>query len=112
MFNEGSIQFYNLYYTAIPIVLYGVYDTDLPSRILYKFPQLYQAGIDSKKFNSFVFWLWILQAMFEAVLVVYIPIVAMGNSDPQSGAYETYWQAGCLTFTAVVIIANEKVISY
>jgi hypothetical protein len=43
------------------------------------------------------------------VLVVYIPIVALANSDPQSGVYETYWQAGCLTFTAVVVIANEKV---
>ena len=51
MFTEGAIQFYNLFYTAVPIVLYGVYDTDLPSSILYKFPQLYQPGISGEKFN-------------------------------------------------------------
>jgi phospholipid-transporting ATPase len=51
MFTEGAIQFYNLFYTAVPIVLYGVYDTDIPSSILYKFPQLYQPGINGEKFN-------------------------------------------------------------
>lgn len=60
--------------------------------------------------KSTVFWMWILQALFEAVLVVYLPIAIMHNADPQSGTYETYWQAGCLTFTAVIIVANEKVL--
>lgn len=51
MFNEGAIQFYNLWYTALPIVMFGVYDMDLPSAMVYKYPQLYKAGIDSKCFN-------------------------------------------------------------
>lgn len=51
MYTEGAIQFYNLFYTAIPIVLYGVYDTDLPSKIIYKYPQLYKSGIENLKFN-------------------------------------------------------------
>jgi phospholipid-transporting ATPase len=51
MFNEGSIQFYNLWYTALPIVLYGIYDSDLPSRVAYQYPQLYRAGIEGKHFN-------------------------------------------------------------
>jgi hypothetical protein len=60
--------------------------------------------------QSPIFWLWIVQALFESVMCVYLPITSLINSDPRSGAYETYWQAGALTFTAVVLVTNEKVI--
>jgi magnesium-transporting ATPase (P-type) len=51
MFNEGSIQFYNLFYTALPILLYGVLDWDLSSKIAYRYPQLYAVGINNGLFN-------------------------------------------------------------
>ena len=43
-------------------------------------------------------------------MCVYLPITSIINSDPRSGTYETYWQAGALTFTAVVLVTNEKVV--
>jgi hypothetical protein len=38
-----------------------------------------------------------------------LPILILDNADPQNGMYETFWQGGGLTFTAVVIFANMKV---
>lgn len=59
--------------------------------------------------QSRVFWTWILQGLCEAIICTYLPILALNNSDPQNGMYETFWQGGGLTFTAVVIFTNVKV---
>jgi magnesium-transporting ATPase (P-type) len=51
MFTEGAIQFFNLFYTSLPIIILGVYDTDLAREFVYRNPRLYQAGVKNQYFN-------------------------------------------------------------
>jgi magnesium-transporting ATPase (P-type) len=51
MYTEGAIQFFNLFYTSIPILLYATYDKDVSPEDAVQFPQLYAAGIHNKFFN-------------------------------------------------------------
>ncbi len=51
-YTEGAIQTYNIIYTSIPIILYGVYDMDLPPLYPTKlFPQLYKRCIENGYLN-------------------------------------------------------------
>jgi magnesium-transporting ATPase (P-type) len=51
MYTEASIQFYNLIYTSLPILLVGIYDRDIPMQLVNKFTHLYEDGIHNKYFN-------------------------------------------------------------
>jgi len=51
MYTEGAIQFFNLFYTSIPILLYATYDKDVAVTDTLRFPQLYSAGIKNEFFN-------------------------------------------------------------
>lgn len=51
MFTEGAIQFFNLFYTSFPIIILGVYDTDLSREYVYRNPRLYECGVKNQLFN-------------------------------------------------------------
>ena len=53
---EGGIQMYNILYTCFPIMLLGIFDTDVDQKYLLKYPQLYNNGIRDAFFNSRVFF--------------------------------------------------------
>jgi hypothetical protein len=55
-----------------------------------------------------VFWGWIGHGIVEAILCAYIPPLILENSSPQQGMFSTFLESGALTFTAIVFIANIK----
>jgi len=50
-FTEGAIQMYNFLYTNFPLLLYGIYDKDISSEAIFKFPKVYLSGINDEYFN-------------------------------------------------------------
>ena len=50
-FTEGAIQMYNFLYTNFPLLLYGIYDKDISSEAILKFPKVYLSGINDEYFN-------------------------------------------------------------
>ncbi len=108
IYTEVAIQFFNIFYTAVPIIVVAVYDYDLPAETVYKFPMLYQSGLKNERFNSKIFWANIFNAIFDAVLLTFIPVFAMNNMM-QGGMLDTFWQSGALTYTGVITLANIRV---
>lgn len=51
VYTEASIQFYNLIFTSLPILLLGIYDMDVDASVVYKNPELYLVGIRNELFN-------------------------------------------------------------
>lgn len=104
---EAGIQFFNLFFTGLPIIMYAIYDKDL---ILYldQFPQLYVDGIKNAYFTPTVFWTWMLHGLGESILLGILPIALLHNSDPEFGIMSTHWEAGALCLTAVIIVCNVK----
>ena len=102
---------FNLFFTALPIIFIGVYDMDiLPSSVM-KHPQVYQAGVRHAYFTDRVFWNWIAQAVLESAILSVAPLFWMAKSvrGAERGNLDSFWGAGALCFSAVVIVANVKV---
>lgn len=110
IYTEAGIQMYNLLFTSIPILLSGIYDMDVPPGAVYRYPELYAACIDNEYFTPWVFWGWIMHAVGESLICAFLPPLFLQNSNPRSGAYETFWESGAMTFTVVVVIVNLKMI--
>ena len=50
-FTEGAIQLFNLFYTSLPILLYGAYDCDVGKYDAMDYPQLYKRCIENMHFH-------------------------------------------------------------
>jgi phospholipid-transporting ATPase len=108
VYTEVSIQFFNLMFTSLPILLLGIYDMDVEADVVYKYPALYAAGIRNEHFNTKVFWTSNINAVFDSIILTYIPIFQLENFS-ETGVSETFFQAGALTYTAVIFVANIRV---
>ena len=109
IYTEGGIQLFNLIFTSFPILLLGVYDMDVEPKAVYENPQLYEGCIRNENFKPMVFWGWMIHAILESLVVAFTPPLFLTNADPSTGTYDTFWQSGALTFTAVIVIVNLKV---
>mmetsp|Transcript_4738 Transcript_4738/g.4784 ORF Transcript_4738/g.4784 Transcript_4738/m.4784 type:complete len:244 (-) Transcript_4738:250-981(-) len=107
MYTEAAIQFFNLFYTSLPIILLAVYDMDIQRDIVYRFPQLYEIGVKNLYFNASIFWWQIFNAIVDAVLLTFLPFYQLTYFS-KHGVDESLWHTGALIFTAVVILANIK----
>jgi phospholipid-translocating ATPase len=50
-FTEAGIQFYNLFYTSLPAVLYAIGDQDIQPELVFNFPQIYGFNVRDDYFN-------------------------------------------------------------
>ena len=108
MYTEVAVQFYNLAYTSIPILIVAIYDYDLAPEIVYSYPELYLNGVKNMEFNITLFWGNISNSVVESVMLALIPLFALNNTL-DGGVLHTFWQTGALTYTTVICVANIRV---
>ena len=105
-YTEGFIQLFNLAFTAFPILMLSVYDMDISPEMIFRYPQIYKASINNEYFKTSTFWLWILTALCESVVLAFLSLFFMMNSNSTE---DTHWSAGALCFTAVVFVVSSKI---
>jgi magnesium-transporting ATPase (P-type) len=108
-YNEAAIQMFNLMYTSIPIIAFAAYDKDITTTAARMFPQDYGDCIRNRHFSSSKFWGWLITAFIESTIVSVLPLYILDQSD-KFGVETSFWDAGTMTYTAVVIICNMKLL--
>lgn len=72
--DDLSLIFFNLLFTAVPPVICGILDKDVPDPILTAKPSLYKSGQNSELYSRKWFWLTILDALYESVVVFFVAL--------------------------------------
>jgi phospholipid-transporting ATPase len=83
LYDPWIYQFFNLFYAALPIIIYAVFDEEYPSEkmlnvrnakasSLENSPHLYEQGMKSLLFNRGSFWFWFLNGAWQGAMVVFI----------------------------------------
>ncbi|XP_070775865.1 phospholipid-transporting ATPase VD [Enoplosus armatus] len=81
MTNSWVLIFFNLLFTSIPPLIYGVLDRDTPADTLMELPELYQAAQTSKVYVSYMFWITVLDAFYQSLVCFFVPYFAFTGSD-------------------------------
>ncbi|XP_077093526.1 phospholipid-transporting ATPase VD isoform X2 [Siphateles boraxobius] len=81
MTNSWVLIFFNLLFTSIPPLIYGVLDKDVSAETLLKLPVLYESGQNSQAYLPSMFWLTILDAFYQSLVCFFIPYSAYAGSD-------------------------------
>ncbi|CAI5739582.1 unnamed protein product [Hyaloperonospora brassicae] len=101
-------QGYNLLFTALPIVIFSVYDKDLPKKTVLKFPALYHAEARRTSFFTHVmFWKWIALGLVDSV-GIYYAILAVGWNIERGGNTIEYLSLQTLGWTILCVVVNMR----
>ncbi|MBA0697336.1 hypothetical protein Goari_020879 [Gossypium aridum] len=98
--NEWSSVLYSVIYTSVPTIVVGILDKDLSRLTLLKHPQLYGAGHRDECYNKTLFWITMLDTLYQSVVVFFIPLLAYWGSTIDASSIGDLWTL------AVVILVN------
>ncbi|KAL4146206.1 hypothetical protein PRNP1_012076 [Phytophthora ramorum] len=92
------------FFLALPIIVIGIFDQDIPEEVVLRFPQLYRRGQHDSDLNMRVFARTILNSVGHALICFFACYV--GTQVPSQGLYVV----GTLFYTSLLGTMNLKVI--
>ncbi|XP_030488822.2 phospholipid-transporting ATPase 1-like [Cannabis sativa] len=98
--NEWSSVLYSVIYTSVPTIIVGILDKDLSRRTLLQYPQLYGAGHRQESYNSKLFWLTVIDTLWQSLVIFFVPLFAYWESNVDGSSLGDLWTV------AVVILVN------
>lgn len=108
-YDAVNILGYNLVFTSLPIIVMGVFEKDIDSSYLKRFPHLYKECQLGKCFNHKVFWYWIGLGIYCSGVVYYFTsyvfVEGPTNSDGKVGGL---WHTSAAGFTALIFVVNLR----
>ncbi|OMJ85156.1 hypothetical protein SteCoe_13546 [Stentor coeruleus] len=111
LYNMWTYQLFNIMFCALPIVVYAIFDIEIPYSELNSNPKFYRLGLYGKLFSTSIFWFWVLEAFIQGLIIVLLSVftICMTSSDRQYGQMDNMYVASKLIFGLVVFLVNIKV---
>ncbi|RXI01583.1 hypothetical protein DVH24_014932 [Malus domestica] len=97
---DWSSVFYSVIYTSLPTIVVGILDKDLSHRTLLQYPKLYGAGHRHEAYNLHLFWITMLDTVWQSLVLFYVPLFTYKDSSID------IWSMGSLWTIAVVVLVN------
>lgn len=73
--------FFNLLFTSVPPIIYGVLEKDVSAETLLQLPELYQSGQRSEAYVPLTFWITLLDAFYQSLVCFFVPYFTYRGSD-------------------------------
>lgn len=141
LYDSWLYQCFNLFYCSLPIIIYALFDEEYPStmfielknpplNVLETNPALYDIGFESKLFNKWEFWTWILNGTYQSAVLVFVRFCTLKDVfeeililtsffaiEPYFVEYQgpknyNLMATGMVIFSQCVVIANLKILNF
>ncbi|MCO5566464.1 hypothetical protein L7F22_020141 [Adiantum nelumboides] len=97
---EWSLVLYSVIYTSVPTVVVAIMDRNLSHETLLKYPGLYRSGQRNESYNRTLFWLTMLDTLWQSLVLFYVPFLTYRHSNID------IWSIGSIWTIAVVVLVN------
>ncbi|KAJ0979193.1 hypothetical protein J5N97_014667 [Dioscorea zingiberensis] len=97
---DWSSVLYSVIYTSVPTIVVGVLDKDLSDKTLLRYPKLYEAGHRQESYNLRLFWITMLDTLWQSLVLFYVPVFTYSNTTID------IWSLGSLWTIAVVVLVT------
>ncbi|KAG8363760.1 hypothetical protein BUALT_Bualt19G0055900 [Buddleja alternifolia] len=97
---DWSSVLYSVIYTSLPTIVVGILDKDLSRTTLLKYPQLYGTGRRQESYNGKLFWLTMLDMLWQSIAAFFFPLLAYWGTEVDGSSVGDLWTL------AVVILVN------
>jgi len=105
---EMVSTFFNLIWTAVPIIVTTIFDKDVDDDTARMLPQIYHLGVRSVYYNPYVVARWFFDAVFEGLMILLFLVYSLEVVDPPEGSDPSVYYLGAHAFTLVLLIVAGK----
>ncbi|NWR60004.1 AT10A ATPase, partial [Bucorvus abyssinicus] len=81
MVDQWYLIFFNLLFSSLPQLITGVLDKDVPAEVLIAVPQLYKSGQNMEEYQPHMFWMNMIDAMYQSLVCFFIPYFTYYDSE-------------------------------
>eukprot|EP01138_Halocafeteria_seosinensis_P012649 gb/GECG01012925.1/.p1 GENE.gb/GECG01012925.1/~~gb/GECG01012925.1/.p1 ORF type:complete len:1879 (+),score=252.19 gb/GECG01012925.1/:1-5637(+) len=106
---EFAIQTFNLVYTGLPPMVVGIWDQDIDGDSSQRFPYVYSEGRLGSRLNNWVFFGWMLTAIWEA-LAIYLCGLKLAFDSELEGQTQYVYVFGSVVLTGVIVVTNLRLV--
>ncbi|XP_020665205.3 phospholipid-transporting ATPase VA [Pogona vitticeps] len=106
MIDQWYLIFFNLLFSSLPQLIVGVLDKDVPADILIAVPQLYTSGQNMEEYQPHMFWMNMIDALYQSLVCFFIPYFIDYDSDVDIFSWGTPITTIAL-FTIILHLAIE-----
>ncbi|NXC63994.1 AT10A ATPase, partial [Aleadryas rufinucha] len=106
MIDQWYLIFFNLFFSSLPQLITGVLDKDVPAEVLIAVPQLYKSGQNMEDYQPHMFWMNMIDAMYQSLVCFFIPYFTYYDSEVDIFSWGTPITAIAL-FTIILHLAIE-----
>ncbi|CAN1852620.1 Phospholipid-transporting ATPase 3 [Linum perenne] len=109
-YDDWFQSLYNVIFTALPVIIVGLFDKDVSSTLSKKYPQLYKEGIRNMFFKWRVVWTWAFFSVYQSLIFYTFVTLSGASGKNSSGRMFGLWDVSTMAFTCVVITVNLRLL--
>ncbi|KAM1517675.1 hypothetical protein ACFX1Z_020735 [Malus domestica] len=106
-YNDWFLSLYNVFFSSLPVVAMGVFDQDVSARFCFKFPLLYQEGVQNILFSWRRIFGWMLNGFTTAAIIFFFCTKALAhqafNNEGKTAGRDIL---GATMYTCTVWVVN------
>ncbi|KAK0196473.1 phospholipid-translocating ATPase [Armillaria mellea] len=107
VFDYVYILFWNSLWTLLAVVGIGLFDRILDSQVLMDLPELYHYGRESYWFSMRDFWIYILDGMYQSVIIYFLITYGYFSPTSRSDGYDLHlYEYSTTMAVSGVMVAN------
>ncbi|XP_027344947.1 phospholipid-transporting ATPase 3-like isoform X2 [Abrus precatorius] len=109
-YDDWFQSLYNVIFTALPVIIVGLFDKDVSSSLSKKYPELYMEGIRNVFFKWKVVAIWAFFSVYQSLIFFYFVSTSNLSAKNSAGKIFGLWDVSTMAFTCVVITVNLRLI--
>ncbi|KFK43333.1 hypothetical protein AALP_AA1G111300 [Arabis alpina] len=109
-YDDWFQSLYNVFFTALPVIVLGLFEKDVSASLSKRYPGLYREGIRNSFFKWRVVAVWASSAVYQS-LVCYLFVTSSAfDGKNSSGKIFGLWDVSTMVFTCLIISVNLRIL--
>ncbi|VVA27683.1 PREDICTED: phospholipid-transporting ATPase [Prunus dulcis] len=109
-YDDWFQSLYNVIFTALPVIIVGLFDKDVSASLSKKYPELYREGIRNVFFKWRVVAVWAFFSVYQSLVFYYFVTTSSDSGQNSSGKMFGIWDVSTMAFTCVVVTVNLRLL--
>ncbi|XP_057417723.1 phospholipid-transporting ATPase 3-like [Lotus japonicus] len=109
-YDDWFQSLYNVIFTALPVIIVGLFDKDVSASLSKKYPELYMEGIKNVFFKWKVVAIWAFFSVYQSLIFYYYVSTSNLSAKNSAGKIFGLWDVSTMAFTCVVVTVNLRLL--
>ncbi|KAF8019188.1 hypothetical protein BT93_G0005 [Corymbia citriodora subsp. variegata] len=109
-YHDWFDSLYNVVFTSLPVIVFGLFEKDVSASLSKKYPQLYKEGMRNSYFSWRDVAAWALSAVYQSLVFYHFVTASSSAGLNSSGKMLGLRDVGTMAFTCVVVTVNLRLL--